>query len=672
MSGLAALFHRDGRPVDRTSVWQMLQAVPYRGPDGMTATVIDNQVALGHARMDVTPEDALNQQPVISPRTGCAIIADVRIDNRTELLNTLVLPAAIPISDAELILRGYEAWGVSVLDRMLGDFALVIWDAQHRRIIAARDTSGQRGLFYRVNGQTFAAASEIHQLLQDPLVPVLPNEDRIRDFLVPQQMFSNEKDNAATFYKSLFSIPAGHVLTVTSDSVTVRKYWELAPPAELRYRHDADYAEHFRELFSQVVKTRLRVSGRVGALLSGGLDSSSVACTALEQFRIEGRPAADFSGFSMVFDGLECDERDLIQEMVAKYRFDAQFIPLGQVGGRLQLAPKCFMESPNMGISDARDAIFSAVQASSVRVLLTGDVADSCVGGTRYVFDSLIRQARIHEFIDHVRAYRRVSTDSYKRILGRYTLLPLLPRGVQKQVNLAIMRREFSQIQHQMLPPWMPQSLREDLSSRHGRLLFAEEHHRRFSNDSREAEYRMLYPPEVGRHPVPWPIEIWRPFTDRRLHEFLFAIPPEQKFKPHPETDEFYAGSKRVVRQAMHGIVPEPIRTRIHKTMFGEVAQSELECNWPLYEVAFGPSATPAIAEHGYVDQAKFWSRLQTLRSKRDTPDAIYVMQMISLETWLRSFLLPRDQLVKVSGGRSANSHSRLESLSETHPAGTL
>src|SRR5207249_1849001 len=107
----------------------------------------------------------------------------------------------------------------------------------------------------------------------------------------------------------------------------MRRYWELEPPAELRYRTDDEYAEHFLALFSEVVGARLRSSRPLGAMLSGGLDSSSVVCMAQELYRAGRADARGFTSFSLVFDGLECDERHLIGDIQAKYGFQARFVP---------------------------------------------------------------------------------------------------------------------------------------------------------------------------------------------------------------------------------------------------------------------------------------------------------------------------------------------------------
>lgn len=243
MSGLAVVFHRDGRPVDHAAIAAMLDAVPYRGPDG-GGFRLEGAIGLGHAKLTVTPEEVGEQQPLASPRTGCTIIADVRLDNREELLTKLPGHPAPTLSDADLILRAHETWDEDAPAHLLGDFAFVIWDPRHQRLVCSRDTSGQRALFYRLTPRTFAAASEIHQLLQDPDVPVRPNEARIRDFLTPRNMFRNEAQAAQTFFEGILALPAGQTLVIEREGHRLSRYWELQPSAEIRYRADDDYAEH--------------------------------------------------------------------------------------------------------------------------------------------------------------------------------------------------------------------------------------------------------------------------------------------------------------------------------------------------------------------------------------------------------------------------------------------
>ncbi len=647
MSGLAALFHRDSRPVDQEAMDLMLTSAAHRGLDGLWSWGGDN-ISLGYAQTCITPQERRGEQPRISRRTGCVIVADVRLDNRDELLTLLDGTIVPDVSDAELVLRGYEKWGARIAERLLGDFAFVIWDPKARHVFCCRDSSGQRTLFYRLDACTFAAASEIQQLLQDPSLPIEPDEERIRDMLVPLNAFRNEKQGARTFFRGISMLPAGHALLVSPSGERLWRYWELKP-RRLRYRSDEEYVEHFRELFFEIVRARLRSDFPLGVLLSGGLDSSSVTCSAQQLYR-DGRAVNHgFVTFTSTFDGLDCDERPYIEDMQALYGFDARYIEVRSQGGRLQIEPAGFREAPNLGVQDARDAILAEARSAGVRAILNGDIGDSCVFGSRLVFDSLLRSGNLKAFGRHLRAYRRASNETARKIAALYVATPLLPLGVEKRVMSAYLRRLINGNRPYLLPSWMPEGLRDELAKRHLRLALEAERRRKFTNDTHESEYRMLYPPEVARHPAPWPIEFWRPFADRRMHEFMLSIPPEQQFEPHPDSDDYYAGSKRIVRRAMRGVLPESVRTRTDKTVFSDAWGREIAHQWPVYQAVFGPGSQSEVAERGYIDRERFWVRLQRLRDEPDANDTVYVMRILELETWLRSLRLPREQAVTVA-----------------------
>jgi asparagine synthase (glutamine-hydrolysing) len=128
----------------------------------------------------------------------------------------------------------------------------------------------------------------------------------------------------------------------------------------------------------------------------------------------------------------------------------------------------------------------------------------------------------------------------------------------------------------------------------------------------------------------------------------MLAVPPEQHFQPHPDTDQFYAGSKRLVRRGLRGILPEQVRTLTVKTGFGSVFTDDVARNWPVYEQAFGLSSRPYVVERGYVDQRRFLARLEQLRDGGRAADFIYVIRVLGLETWLRGLTQPRADLVSI------------------------
>ena len=660
MSGLAVLFSRDGRPVDREEVGDMLRAIPYRGLDGLWARTFA-PVALGYAKLTITPEERSEEQPLVSSRTGCAIVADIRLDNRTELLAALPDAPDSSVSDAELVLRAYEVWGADAANRLLGDFAFVLWDPRCQRLICARDGSGQRTLFYRANGHTFAAASEIQQLLQDSAVAIEANEARIRDFLVPVNALRNQKDSHETFYRDIYSLPPGHILLVDRKNLKIQRFWEIAPRSEIRYRDAAEYSAHFQELFYKAVSSRLRSMHCTSAMLSGGLDSSSIVGTAHQLYQTGAVEHRGFKSHSLVFAGLECDEYDLIRDIQNQYGFSAEYLPVEQGQWWLNLAPPGFQEAPSVGVSDGRDLIWKSAVDAGARTILTGDLADGCILGSPLVFDSLLRQGKFREFGSHFRRFRRGAAEPAWKTLLLGCALPLLPLGLSKQLRMWMLRRHSRRGPKRLPLEWVTESLGEELICRNNELLLEAERDRRFSSPARQAEYLLVNPPEMFRHPAGWPLEIWRPFSDRRLLEFLFASPPEQKFSPHPETDEFYAGSKRLLRNSMQGVLPESVRARKSKTIFSSAIVDVISRSWPTYEAAFGPSADSEIAARGYIDQRRFWERLQLLRDGADVPEIIYIFHVIALETWLRTLRLPRANLTSV------HSSSQLQGCPQLH-----
>jgi asparagine synthase (glutamine-hydrolysing) len=657
MSGLALRLRLDGRPAhdeDRQMVWAMLAAVPHRGLDGM-AVREDGPLVGGHARLAITPEEGAERQPLVDSATGRWVVADVRLDNRAELVAQLSPAGGAAASDAALLLHAYSVWGAAAPAHLLGDFAFALWDPQRLRLLCARDTGGQRTLFYRVANGVLAAASEIQQLLRDPRMPMEPDDAHIREYLVPANMLRNEKSRGTTFFHGISAVLPGHVLLVEGGRVDSRPYWEPTRVAERRYRSVSECAEHFRGVLFEAVEARLRSTRPVGVMLSGGLDSSSVACAGQHLLQVGAASGARLMGFSATFPGLECDERPLIDEIVAQCGLEVRFIPMAHPGAASEedghpLEPRRFLQGPLIG-SDMREPLFRAAAEAGVRVLLTGDMADSCVRGSPLVFDSLLRQGRLQELWRRVRHYRRTSTDSLLKIAALHTTTPLLPLAAQRSIMLAHTARSVGKQRARLVPKWMPDALRQELAARHRAILLAEEAGRLYRSPSREADFRLLYPVEAAFPPAGWPLEIWRPYADRRLHEFLLGVPPELKFAPHQDTDDWYAASKQLLRHSMQGILPERIRTRTTQTHFAAAYEQLLDRAWPVYEAAFGPGAgvRSEIARRGYVDPDRFWARLQQVRGGMRGSDFLHVLRMLALETWLRTFNHPRSHVLGLS-----------------------
>lgn len=275
MSTIAGLIRFEGRPVDRLCLESaaLRMAAPSvadpvfwcNGPAGL---VVRQSVS--------TPEDLAERQPWLG-NGRFVMIYDGRLDNRDELIAALGLsldPSELT-PDGALLFKALERWGASALPRLIGSFALALWDTVERRLLLARDHMGRRTLYTYYGAGFVAFATTFPALLALPGVPRRLNEEKVADFLTLNFLFSEE-----TIYDGIRRVPPATAVTVDGGGVQSTRYWEPDPERRIQLSSDDDYVEAAREQLDQAVACRLRSNGSVVATMSGGLDSSAVASTA--------------------------------------------------------------------------------------------------------------------------------------------------------------------------------------------------------------------------------------------------------------------------------------------------------------------------------------------------------------------------------------------------------
>jgi len=195
---------------------------------------------------------------------GLAVAADARIDNAPDLRHELGLGPVVPTE--KLIAAAYAKWQDDCPAHLEGDFAFAIWDARERRLLCARDPAGIRPLYYTHSGGIFRFAQSPGVLLRAHQHNLPLRDEAVADFLYGRVM-----EAEGTFFAGVKRLQAGHALVLRSDTLSLRRYFDLAPSAPA----GRDGAEEFRHLLDEAVRKRSGGHERVGALLSGGLDSSS-------------------------------------------------------------------------------------------------------------------------------------------------------------------------------------------------------------------------------------------------------------------------------------------------------------------------------------------------------------------------------------------------------------
>lgn len=292
MSAIAGLLRFDGRAASRHELERAANALSQYGPD-RSAVVADGNAGLVHVLMRMTPEDRFDRQPWRGP-SGASISADLRLDNRDELIGRIgVVPhEAAGWADARLLLAGWEKFGDAIWPLLRGPFAAAIWDARRRELTLARDQLGLNVVMWHKSERFFAFATMPNGLFAIAGVPRELSEEKFADFLV-----LNHADHASTIYRNVFRVLPAHLLKVSADGeLAQQRYWSPHEIAPIRLAGDAEYAEGLRACLDRAVRRQMRSAHPVGCLLSGGLDSSSVAVLAARALAESNRRLAAFTG----------------------------------------------------------------------------------------------------------------------------------------------------------------------------------------------------------------------------------------------------------------------------------------------------------------------------------------------------------------------------------------
>jgi asparagine synthase (glutamine-hydrolysing) len=297
----------------------MRQDVEYRVRDGWS-TFSAEEVVIGIGLTRILPEDPF--QATIFGDDEVRLICDARLDNRSELIKVLNVPMQ-DISDGELIFLAYRRWGQQLCHHLLGDFVIAVWNTKTRHLFLARDQVGIKPLFYRHVEGAFAFCSDAKALagLDAPFGKASftdIEESRILEFVagVPPR-------DHVILIASLKRLPPGHTLDFeTSSGPVLTRYWE---PRPARLINPQNSEMQFREIFDLAVQSRLRSILPIACLLSGGLDSSSIACSAANT--ISKSDQSPVKTVSAVFDLTpDLSERPFIESVLKHHNFEPHFV----------------------------------------------------------------------------------------------------------------------------------------------------------------------------------------------------------------------------------------------------------------------------------------------------------------------------------------------------------
>jgi asparagine synthase (glutamine-hydrolysing) len=290
-------------PVDRGRLAAMSATLVHRGPDS-EGMVVDGGVGLAARRLAIIDVDG-GDQPIANEDGTCTVVQNGEIYNFGVLRNELerVGHRLRTHSDTEVLVHAYEEWGVDFVERLRGMFALAIWDARARRLVLARDRFGIKPLYYRHVAGELSFASELDALPRGEL-----DLDALEAFLA-----FNSVPAPLSIFREIRKLQAGHLLVWSNGEAELRRF---ARPAPLQPRHDADEAELLEECRARLrdsVRAHLVADVPVGVLLSGGVDSGTLAALAAQE------SSEPVRTFSIGFEEQSFDELAGARSVSARY-----------------------------------------------------------------------------------------------------------------------------------------------------------------------------------------------------------------------------------------------------------------------------------------------------------------------------------------------------------------
>lgn len=251
-------------------------------PHQSRQSVFREQVEFGHFLTYNTPESINENMPLYLSESNVLITSEGRIDQRPVLLSQLNLEAGKAYSDGFIISQSYKKWGKACVNYLQGNWSLAIFDLTSKELFLAVSPTGFATLFYHQNDKGFYFSSSIKSILALPGYQKKLNELHFVRFLTMWDDTQTEQD---TYFHNIYNLPLGHLLTVKNKKIVVQKYWHPQNIAIQNNKNAKDYHVTMLELLTQSVHDRLRSHTPVAAMLSGGLDSSTVAYIAADILR---------------------------------------------------------------------------------------------------------------------------------------------------------------------------------------------------------------------------------------------------------------------------------------------------------------------------------------------------------------------------------------------------
>ena len=607
-----------------TEAWigSLIDCIAHRGPDDH-GILVDGRAALGFRRLSILDLSQAGHQPMTSRDGTLSMVFNGEIYNYVELRAELQALGHTFVSsgDTEVLLASYAQWGRRCVDRLVGMYAFCIIDRRTSSMFVARDRLGIKPLYVVGHPRGVLFASELKAIRRSGLWGGALNTARFAQFLSFGRT-EEVPDDAGTYLEGVQQILPGHSCTLRFDGTRAdERYW--SPPHGEEPAGD-DVVPRFLELFDDAMKLHMRSDVPVGVMLSGGMDSVSIACT---MARISDTAGTGQALHAFCYTSEDFDESRQLEDTIAQIGATMHRVAAVEADTfwtRLREAMWYHDEpvhSPSvlMGFE-----LYRLAAAHGIRVVLSGQGADETLGGYHYLFDhmlvtealrgrlpTLVAQAKfvaessgrserdvLMRSARLVRAHLMSSLTSYRRVSAGRRLLEGRGR--------AFLAPEFRALAAPAaeLPPGQTLAVALERTIRQTPLP----HYLRVED----------------RNSMAHSVESRVPFLDHRLVEHALRLPARWKMSD--------GWNKRVLRDAMAGRIPDSVRLRRQK--FGFPTSSRRWFAGPLADGLRDIVRGGAAMRSGWFDQVAVERELERhVRGETDASNLLF--NVAQLDSWL-------------------------------------
>jgi asparagine synthase (glutamine-hydrolysing) len=606
----------EGQPPAPDYIEKVSAALAPYGPDS-NESYSKGGVRILYRAFHTTKESRREKQPHVSS-SGAMITWNGRLDNRAELIEELRDVLAFDSTDVAIVAAAYERWGADCFAKLIGDWALSIWNPGNRSLILAKDPIGTRHLHYSFDNNQVTWSTILDPLVRLAGKTFALNEEYIAGW------FSMFPAVDLTPCVGIHSVPPSSSVLLRPGKHIVGKYWDFDPKNKIRYRTDAEYEEHFRIVFATAVQRKLRSDRPVLAELSGGRDSSSIVCMA-DTIVARGTAETPRLDTLSIYDDSEpnWNERPYFTKVEEKRGRTGWHVNFGAQDPEKIQASEPPPESvharfvPTPGYDGRTAPYFRMCMASQGnRVVLSGIGGDEVMGGVPTPtpeLENLLARAQFGALAHQLKVWALEKRRPWFHLFWEAArgFFPPALVGVPKYMRpVPWLQSSFVKRQWAALTGYPSKT-----------KLFGPLPSFQANVGTLDALRRQLARTALPFEP---PYEKRYPYLDRGLLEFMFAIPREQLVRPTQR--------RSLMRRALVGIVPDEILNRKTKAFVTRSPMVAISNDWAHFTEMTQNMLSSSL---GIVDSERISEVLQKVRRGEEVP-MITLRRTLCLEEWLK------------------------------------